>query len=63
MPSERSTRTGGPRPLDRVGEGRSGNASGGILSGRGGPFRHDESHVPSLADFVSRHGRRGDGHS
>jgi len=34
---------------------------GGILSGPGGPFRHDESHVPSLADFVSRHGRRGGG--
>jgi hypothetical protein len=31
---------------------------GGILSGPGGPFRHDESHVPSLADFVSRHGGR-----
>jgi hypothetical protein len=31
---------------------------GSILSGPGGPFRHDESHVPSLADFVSRHGRR-----
>jgi hypothetical protein len=30
---------------------------GGILSGPGGPFRHDESHVPSLADFVSRHCR------
>ena len=30
---------------------------GGILSGPGGPFRHDESHVPSLADFVTRHGR------
>jgi len=34
---------------------------GGILSGPGGPFRHDESHLPSLADFVSRHGRRGGG--
>jgi len=34
---------------------------GGILSGPGGPFRHDESHVPSLADFVSRHGRSGGG--
>jgi hypothetical protein len=31
---------------------------GGILGGPGGPFRHDGSHVSSLADFVSRHGRR-----
>jgi Mycothiol maleylpyruvate isomerase N-terminal domain len=31
---------------------------GGILSGPGGPFRHDESHLPTLADFVSRHCRR-----
>ena len=29
---------------------------GSILSGPGGPFMHDESHAPSLADFVSRHG-------
>lgn len=30
---------------------------GGILGGPGGPFRHDESHLPSLGEFVSRHGR------
>jgi DinB superfamily len=30
---------------------------GGILSGPAGPFRHDDSHVSSLADFVSHHGR------
>ena len=44
-------------PRDRVGKGRFSQRLGASLSGPGDPFRHDESHVPSLADFVSRHGR------